>query len=48
LYAFTGRRGLVWKKGIDAVVFTFMSIGALGATVAGALLLFGLYNTIVK
>ena len=44
LSALTGHRGLVWKKGLDAIVFIFMVLGALGSAVAGPVLVFGAYR----
>lgn len=42
--AITGRRGLVWKKGTDAAVFTLMVSGTLGSLTSGPLLIYGAYN----
>ena len=47
IYAYTGRRGLTFKWGLDGIAFTFMSLGALGGTVAGAMLLYNVFCTIM-
>lgn len=44
LGAFTGHRGLEWKRGIPAVVVLLMLVGTLGATVSGCLLVLGAYR----